>query len=74
MQIPAAAMIDVAEDELEHCVDADTRLQQLAELEEHVGDRATPDFKAGYELGIQTARVMLATNVEAQAMGVTDVL
>lgn len=69
MQIPAAMMIDCAEEQLEG-LGASARADQLRELEEHVGDRATPDFCAGYELGLQTARVMLQTNVKAIAAGI----
>lgn len=64
MIVPNAAMIETAVDQLKRddlwkgheWVLPD----QQKELEEAVGDRATNDFRAGFELGLQTARVLVA--------------
>jgi hypothetical protein len=64
MIVPNAGMIETAVDQLQRddlwkgheWVLPDQR----KELHEAVGDVATNDFAAGYELGLQTARILVA--------------
>ena len=58
MQVPAAEFIESAEDWLPSVPDA-IKADQLKELHEAVGDKSA-DFQDGYQLGIQTARSVLA--------------
>jgi hypothetical protein len=67
MQIPAAMFIESAADDLSKLPDS-VRADQLKELASFGDARATQigasglsdDFKAGYTLGLQVARTMLA--------------
>lgn len=68
MIIPAAIQIEAARDQLLN-VDPAALLDQRKELHEAVGATGT-QFKSGYELGLQTARVILKTMPKAIAAGV----
>jgi hypothetical protein len=76
MVIPAAAFIEEAADVLKrlHATEADALLDQRKEL--HVANVGpdTEDFRQGYELGLQTARVILAQTPAAQLAGLGGVL
>jgi hypothetical protein len=75
MQIPAAMFIESAAEELDGMRERhDVTLKaQRKELHVAVGDQ--PDeFIRGYELGLQTARVMLTMSVPAQQAGLADLL
>ena len=68
MVIPAAMQIESAIDTLK-TVETDYLADQLKELHSAVGDKSD-DFQAGYQLGLETARVMIATNVQIIQKGV----
>ena len=69
MEIPSAMMIESAAEELNDVTQPNLDAQRK-ELESAMGDQ--PDeFQAGYELGLQTARVMLQGDPKAVAAGVT---
>jgi hypothetical protein len=61
MQIPPAGLIEAAKDELS-TVEVPVLIDQRKEL--HVANVGpdTKDFRLGYELGLQTARVMIRQN------------
>jgi hypothetical protein len=77
MVIPAAMNIEMAADSLK-TVTALVKLDQLSELKSFGDTRAqdigasglSEDFKRGYELGLQVARVMIAGSVEVVLKGV----
>jgi hypothetical protein len=82
MQIPAAMFIESAANQI-HKLSDFARRDQLKELESFGDSRATQlgasglsdDFKAGYTLGLQVARTMLATNAQLTIAGIkTDEL
>ena len=68
MLIPAAMFIESAIDTLKNVPAADLA-DQLHELHEAVGDKPQ-DFQNGYQLGIQTARVLVAMSGELIMKGV----
>jgi hypothetical protein len=68
MQIPAAEFIEAAQDMLPE-LDPSVRKDQRRELHVAIGEEPE-DFVRGYELGIQTARVLLMANPKAVAAGV----
>lgn len=72
MQIPAAMMIESAKDMVPK-LDPAVRAKQQRELHVAVGEES-PDFVRGYEIGLQTARVMLMTNPKAIQAGVSEVI
>lgn len=63
---PAAMFIEAAVDSLKELKTSGNWIiaAQRKELHEAMGDQS-PDFQAGYELGLQTARVLLAGNLVA---------
>lgn len=69
MIIPAAEFIEAARDQLK-TVDSRPLLRQRRELREAVGSELSEVFCRGYELGLQTARVLLETMPAAVAAGV----
>ena len=77
MQAPPAELIETAADQLPD-VPTFIRRDQLSELISFGDQRAialgatgvSPDFSKGYELGLQTARVMLARDPKAAAAGI----
>jgi hypothetical protein len=75
MQIPAAMFIESAAEELDGMRERhDMNLKaQRKELHVAVGDQSE-DFNRGYELGLQTARVMLTMSVPAQQAHLADFL
>jgi hypothetical protein len=60
MQIPAAAFIELARDQLAH-VPPDQLADQERELREAIGGTAVT-FVNGYHLGLQVARALLETS------------
>jgi len=68
MEIPAASFIEMARDQVKS-LDPDTKYEQLRELEEATGNQLAV-FQDGYLLGLQTARVLLATMPKAVQAGV----
>lgn len=69
MIIPAAMFIEAARDQLK-TIPAAVLLDQRRELRVAVGIEASENFRRGYELGLQTARVLLETMPAAVAAGV----
>ena len=70
MHIPAAEFIESAADDLKK-VDTKILLDQKSELCEALGDRIDQmTCIDGYQLGLQVARTMIATNIELQLKGV----
>jgi hypothetical protein len=67
MIIPAAMFIESAVDDLKR-VDSRWLADQLKELHEAVGDKPQ-DFQDGYQLGVQTARGMVAQSGELLLKG-----
>lgn len=67
MVVPAAMDIEMAVDSLPK-IDERVLADQARELHCAVGD-TTPDFVGGYQLGIQTARLMLAGSAELAMHG-----
>jgi len=66
MQTPPAGIIEIAVEELK-TVDKKHLNKQISELRIASGAMLTDEsFEDGYNLGIQTARVMLNVNVELQ--------
>lgn len=77
MLIPAAMFIEEAVDQLKAIRASGTTAalnDQRKELEEATGDYAGSEFSQGYELGLQTARVILMQSPKAVAAGVSDIL
>ena len=72
MQIPPAIAIETARDELTE-LEPRVRLGQRKELHVAVGEESE-DFVRGYELGLQTQRVMLETSGAAIAAGLEEIL
>lgn len=71
MIVPAAMFIESAIDMLkDNTVPVDVRADQAKELTFATGDH-DPQFIAGYELGLQVARVLLMGNMKAVLAGVT---
>ncbi len=70
MVVPPAGHIEMAVGMLKS-TDATVIADQRKELEEAVGGRATEEFKAGYELGLATARVMIVLNMSVALAGLT---
>lgn len=65
---PPAEIIETALDDLKSS-DTEMRESQQSELHSATGKTST-DFARGYELGLQTARMMIARNVKIQANGI----
>jgi hypothetical protein len=65
MQIPAAGFIEIAVDQLKKIPESQIQAQ-LAELHEVHGS----SLDTGYNLGLQVARVMLASNTELALKGI----
>lgn len=64
MQTPASGIIEIASDELK-TIDKQHLAKQAKELC-HAVAVTDQSFEDGYNLGIQTARVMLNTNITLQ--------
>jgi len=60
MQIPPAGLIEAAADQIDH-LPIEQRSKQGRELIVATGHDSL-DFIAGYELGLETSRVMIAQN------------
>lgn len=69
MQIPPAGLIEAARDEL-GSVPEPLLLDQRKELHAATGAAMSSDFARGYELGLQTARVMIRQNTALVLHGV----
>ena len=74
MQIPEAGIIEAAVDALKG-VPQDKLDRQLKEMHNAIGDQGSDynyarGFDNGYNLGLQTARLMLATNTLLQLKGI----
>lgn len=69
MQIPPAGLIEAAKDEVP-TVASSVRADQRKELGVATGAAPGSDFAAGYELGLQTARVMIRQNTSLVYHGV----
>jgi hypothetical protein len=61
MQAPSAGMIEAARDQVKTAM----LVQQEKELRSALGT-VSGDFVAGYQLGLQTARMVIATSVQVQ--------
>ena len=75
MQVPAAAQIEAAQDQLKQLADPANKhnwvlADQQKELSSALG-APSDDFRKGYELGVQSGRVMIETNPVAQANGIS---
>lgn len=72
-QVPPAEFIEEARDSL-RTLDTAMLVDQRKELEEaHVGPN-TEDFRRGYELGLQVARVMLTHSIKAIQAGCDQIV
>lgn len=74
MQVPSAEFIEAARDRVPKLSEF-TYTDQVKELTEALG-YVTEDFKQGYTLGLETARVIIATSPAVITKGVNpdDVL
>lgn len=68
MQIPPAGIIEMADDDLKN-VTFEQKAKQLAEMGTATGIREGM-FQQGYQLGLQTARVMLRQSTQLQLKGI----
>lgn len=72
MVIPSAMVIEMGVDVLKNSTSEKVLEGQHVELHTAVGDRATEEFQAGYDLGLATVRAMLAMNPKVAMAGLTD--
>lgn len=72
MQTPAAMWIEMARERVAK-LDPDFAKAQRRELHVAVG-HTTEQYQRGYEIGLETARAMLATNKAAIDAGIADAI